>query len=288
MSWELIRLFSRCNSKDLSKQQRDQDQWHQLYSQRQTLFNAYIDDTSKFLTKQSINHSTIDKTALLYIRTKTLTVLRTLDIQRKRYIVLFLYENGLIREHGLDLRDADLNNVQLIGPYRLDHLYLPGVHWSKATFIDCHLKNATFDRSTMNNARFIRSTLESASLVETGLNSTDFRRTTIVYANFTDAALVGANFLDAEVVQGSLFIDSDLPGARFTSEQFRGQRVFTVSHSFNHARLPNGTFGPVDGAKNRIRNGDAENNVRSLDPSCLKQAIGDNDNSCTIFHLVFR
>ncbi|CAF1157953.1 unnamed protein product [Rotaria sp. Silwood1] len=248
---------------DLSKQQQQQERWHQLDSQRQTSFNAYIDDISKFLAQEMAIHPVIDKTSLLYIRTKTLTVLRTLDAERKKYVLLFLYESGLIRNSGLDLRGADLNNVQLIGPYKLDNLYLPDVFLSNVTFVDCHLKNATFDRSVMNNARFIRSTLESASLGETVLNNTDFTGTTIIFANFTGAFLIGANFLSAEVVQGLTFTNSDLFEAHFTEEQFQGQRATMLAHNFSHARLPNGTFGPIDAKKNLIQNGDAERNVKT-------------------------
>lgn len=132
-----------------------------------------------------------------------------------------------------------------------------------ATFVDCNLKNAIFDRSTMNNARFIRSTLELASLVATTLNYADFGETIVLNTDFTQASLIKANFLEAEVVQGSIFFDSDLLGAHLTPEQFRGQRITTMSHNLRHARLPNGTFRPIDAAKNLIQNGDAENSVRN-------------------------
>ncbi|CAF4018319.1 unnamed protein product [Rotaria magnacalcarata] len=230
----------------LSKQQQDQQHWHQLDSQRQQSFTTYIDDISEYLTQSSGIDPVTNKTSLLYIRTKTLTVLRTLDVERKKYVVLFLYESGLIRDSRLDLSGADLNYVQLIGPYILNNLTLPGVFWSNATFVNCHLKNAIFDRSVMNNAHFIRSTLESASLVEAALNNTDFTGTTVIYVNFTGALLIEANFLKAEVVQGITFTNSDLFGAHFTTEQYNGQRVTIVRNTFDHARLPNGTFGKID------------------------------------------
>jgi uncharacterized protein YjbI with pentapeptide repeats len=242
---------------DLSKQQQEQDRWHQFDSQRQTSFNAYIDDISRFLTQKS-NTTPVPEQTFLYARTKTFTALRTLDSERKKFVVLFLYESGFLRDPGLDLLGADLNNVQLIGPYKLDRLYLPGVFWSNATFVDCHLNNATFDRSVMNNAHFIQSTLESVSLAEASLNNADFKGSTIIFANFTGAFLVEANFVGAEVVQGITFTNSDLFGASFTKEQFLGQRVTTLSHAFNHARLPNGSYGQIDEKKNLIRNGDAE------------------------------
>ena len=131
-------------------------------------------------------------------------------------------------------------------------------------FVDCDLKNATFDRSVMNNAHFIRSKLESASFAEAFLNNADFEGATIVSVNFTGAFLIRANFLSAEVVQGIIFMNCDLFGAHFTDVQFRGQRVTTMAHVFNHARLPNGTFGSIDEKKNLIRNGDAERNGKKF------------------------
>ncbi|CAF4596236.1 unnamed protein product [Rotaria socialis] len=251
---------------NLSKQQQAQQHWHQLDSQRQQSFTTYIDDISEHLTQPSGIDPVTNKTSLLYIRTKTLTVLRTLDVERKKYVVLFLYESGLIRDSRLDLSGADLNNVQLIGPYILNNLTLAGVFWSNATFVDCHLKNAIFDRSVMNNAHFIRSTLESASLAEAVLNNTDFTETTVIYVNFTGALLIEANFLKAEVVQGIKFTNSDLFGAHFTKEQFNGQRTTIVPNTFDHGRLPNGTFGKIDARKNLIQNGDAEKNCSTKNP----------------------
>ncbi|CAF1689289.1 unnamed protein product, partial [Adineta ricciae] len=116
----------------------------------------------------------------------------------------------------------------------------------------------------MNNTQFIRSKLNSASFAEAVLNYTNFKGSEIIQANFTGAHLVGANFLDAEVVQGNIFINTDLFEARFTKAQFQGQRITTVPHRFDHARLPNGTFGPINANKSLIRNGDAEWNVYEL------------------------
>ena len=249
---------------ELSNQREKQELSHQLDSYRQILFKAYIDDISKLLAKESNNQTLTDRISLAYIRTRTLTILRTLDADRKKYIVLFLYESGLIRSTSLDLRGADLNNIELVGPYNLENLYLPGVSWWNATFVDCQLKRANFDQSVMNNGRFIRSNLMSASLTEAFLNNGDFTGSTVLFTNFTGSRLVQANFLKSEVVQAIDFTDCDLLNARFTEAQLKGQRVTVSKHTFNHTRFPNGTFGPVDAHRNLLQNGDAEWNVRSF------------------------
>jgi uncharacterized protein YjbI with pentapeptide repeats len=244
----------------LSNRQREQDQQNQLDAQRQTLFDAYIDDISNLLL-QTLGTNRSDDKFLLYARTKTLNALRNLNPERKKHILLFLYESRLLQTPGLDLRGADFNDVQLIGPYQLDYLHLPGVFWSNALFVDCSLTSAIFNQSHMINARFINTALQRASLPETQLNNADFQQTTVFFANFTGASLVRANFINAEVVQGITFTNADLLHARFTEDQLKGKRIYTTAHAFHQARFPNGSFAPVEPRETLIRNGDAEAKV---------------------------
>lgn len=118
----------------LSRIQHTLDQQHQLNAQRQTLFDASINDISNLLLRTSDTNRTRDENFFLYVRTKTLTALRNLNAERKKYILLFLYESGFLRNSNLDLSGADFNDIQLIGPYKIDGLYLPNVSWSNALF----------------------------------------------------------------------------------------------------------------------------------------------------------
>ncbi|UJR19876.1 hypothetical protein I4U23_023009 [Adineta vaga] len=184
--------------------------------------------------------------------------LRTLNSERKKYVILFLYESGLLDGSGLDLNGVDLNDVQFIGPYKLSHLYLPNVFLKNALFLKCHLYKAVFTQSYMTNASFIDSSLDSASFAESVLDNVQFVRTKAFNINFTSASLVQANFLDATFVQGNDFTNADLFQARFTKDQFEGRRVSTTPHTFSYARLPNGSFGDLNPQRNLLTNGDAE------------------------------
>ena len=210
----------------IATKQRVQEQQSQLDAQRQSLFVAYIDEISHNLLSLS-DYEKMQSKFLLHIRTKTLTVLRSLDVIRKKYIILFLYESQLLRHGGLDLSGADLTN-------------------------------AIFNRYHMNNAQFINSTLKLAVFAGAALDNSYFIRTTLVRANFSGTSLVRANFLSAEVVQGIDFTNADLLYARFTESQLRGQRATVVPHDFRHAQLPNGSFGPIDSKVNLVQNGDLE------------------------------
>ncbi|CAF3847480.1 unnamed protein product [Adineta steineri] len=246
----------------LSQQQHEIDRQNQRDAQRETAFNAYINDISNLLL--NTNHT--NKTNFfLYIRTKTLTVLRSLNPERKKYIILFLYESGLLQGTGLDLSGAEFDNVELIGPYKLDGLYLPNASWKNALIVNCSLKKAVFTQSRMPNARFINSLLESASFAETILDNAYFKETSVVGINCMSASLIHANFLDAEVVQGIDFTNADLLYAQFTEKQWLGQRVLTNAHSFRYARLPNGSFGDLSPTRNLLENGDAEQKCSTVE-----------------------
>lgn len=257
----------------LARKQHELNQQSQLDAQRQTLFDAYIGDISNLLLHTSDTNRTREKKFLLYVRTKTLTALRNLNSERKTFILLFLYESGFLQDPSLDLSGADLNDVQLIGPYKLDGLYLPSVFWRNAFFVDCSLIRAVFDQSHMNDARFINSTVEWASFRETLLDNVHFIRTSVLSINFTDASLTGANFLDADVVQNIDFTNADLSYARFTENQFQGKRIGNLPHHFHHAHLPNGSFGPVNSSQNLVKNGDAETQVSSLEIYLIKYLL---------------
>ncbi|CAF4168589.1 unnamed protein product, partial [Adineta steineri] len=172
--------------------------------------------------------------------------------------------SGLLQGTGLDLSGAELDNVELIGPYKLDGLYLPSTSWENALIANCSLKKAVFRQSRMPNARFINSLLESALFTETILDNAYFIKTSVVGINFISASLIHANFLGAEVVQGIDFTNADLLHAQFTEKQWLGQRVSTSAHSFRYARLPNGSFGGLP-TSNLLQNGDAERKCSTVE-----------------------
>jgi uncharacterized protein YjbI with pentapeptide repeats len=105
----------------------------------------------------------IDVRHLLPIREKILTTLRQIDVRQKQDIIFFLYTNELIQtdiplEYRLDLRGADLSNVQFIksSTIRCDliDLSLRGLLASNIVFSGCNLQNADFGESTMDESLF--------------------------------------------------------------------------------------------------------------------------------------
>jgi len=230
---------------------------HDEYEQQQRLsFDTYIQDISNILLNIN-NTNLIDDKYRFYIQTKTLILLKYLDIKRKRDIILFLYERNLIQNNQLNLYGADLNNVELICPYDFHDLYLPGVRWLNAIFINCHFKFVNFDQAYLFNARFINSTLVNASFIETNLDHSQFIQTIVLNTNFNSASLIHSNFIQADTVQGNNYENADLYQAELTIDQLEGRKFSILEHNFNHARYPNGSF-KLNSNENLVSNGDAE------------------------------
>jgi hypothetical protein len=80
-----------------SRATRDQDRRYSDAQSRRSIFDNYIDIISERLLNPQFNRSNYEH--LQTIRVKTLTALRQLDRDYKREIILFLYENNLIRSN---------------------------------------------------------------------------------------------------------------------------------------------------------------------------------------------
>jgi len=233
------------------KQQNDHEQ------QQRLSFDTYIHDISNILLRINDKNSTNDQ-YFQYIQTKTLIVLKNLDIKRKKDILLFLYQRNLIQNNRLNLYGADLNNVELICSNDFHHLYLSGVHWSNAIFINCRLTSANFTQAYLLNARFINSTLNNALFIATNLDNSQFIQTIILNVDFHGASLIQADFLQADSVQGNKFTNADLYQAKLTNEQLKGKKLSIIKHDFNHGRYPNGSFELLNSNENLVLNGNAE------------------------------
>ncbi len=84
----------------LAKATREQDQQQADEINRRTIFKEYIDDITALLLDRDYD-ANINKT-FLHIRVQTLTALQYLDVQRKRDIIVFLYENRLLQSWQLN------------------------------------------------------------------------------------------------------------------------------------------------------------------------------------------
>jgi uncharacterized protein YjbI with pentapeptide repeats len=129
---------------------------------KQTVYDAYIAEISKTIRNRDFNKTDIDQ--LTYIRIQTLNALHQLDHDQKREVILFLYENGLIRTNSpipVNLQGADLTGVKFVRSATflcdLNNLYLAGVLADNIVFDGCEFKGCVFNRASLNGAKFLNS-----------------------------------------------------------------------------------------------------------------------------------
>src|SRR6266566_3851580 len=132
----------------IAEQQHEADRDIALDNQREEALQAYIDSMSELLLHENLRSSTEDSEVRKIARVRTLTVLPKLDSNRKRSVLNFLYESGLINKDnriidlsGANLRGADLGGADL----RLADLSgtdLGGANLSRADLREAYLSGA--------------------------------------------------------------------------------------------------------------------------------------------------
>ncbi len=189
-------------------------------NQRETALQAYIDSMSELLLHEKLRKSSEDDEVRTVARVRTLTVLPRLDGVRKRSVLQFLYESGLI-EKGK--RIVDLDGADLKGAY-LFYINLSGADLSLVTLTEANLFHAD---------------LSGADLSEAYLHKADLRIANLSGANLRIAFLLEADLSGADLLQADLHEafckGADLTGAKVTTEQL------DKAKSLEGATMPDGT-----------------------------------------------
>jgi len=113
-------LFNYTTSRNEQKTTQLRDQTERDISsdnQREAALQAYIDSMSALLLEKKLRESSEDDEVRKIARVRTLTVLPRLDGRRKRSVVQFLHESGLIDKDKkiIDLSLVDLSGARLWG-----------------------------------------------------------------------------------------------------------------------------------------------------------------------------
>ena len=263
-----------------SEKNRQQDQKQTDERNIRSTYENYISDISALLLDRKFNRSNPDH--LLHIRVKTLSVLRYVDAQRKRDVILFLYDSHLIRtdrpEYArLNLRGADLSDVQFIGTsankYELHDLYLPGVHAPNILFHWSQLNNAVFDGASMSNGQFIYCTIPNASFH--GIYAPDLLMGDMIFMNnsIRNSNIHRFRLTGAYAVFDTLDLSNvDMLNANQDRSESPSRTMLTSPQIIiRNTRLPDGSFGPID-ESDLVRDGGGEISVglcwNSLEDRC--------------------
>jgi pentapeptide repeat protein len=193
-------------------------------NQCEAALQEYIDKMSELLLHEKLRESQPENEVRTIARVQTLTVLPRLDKARKRTVLLFLYESGLIKkgQRIVDLDGADLSNVDLF------YVNLNGADLSKV-----NLREANLFHANLSGANLILTVLTAADLGEADLNGANLEKAFLdggTVLSFAD--LSGAN------LQGTILKGTNLQGTKVTSKQL-DEATF-----FEGVTLPDGSKHP--------------------------------------------
>jgi pentapeptide repeat protein len=146
---------------------------------------AYLDQMSTLLVDKDVQASEPRDPKRLVAGARTIAVVRAMDPERKRTVLRFVYEAGLI---GKDRTIADLEGAML----------------AKADLDYAQLENADLSSTYLIEADLVSADLSGTDLSGADLADADLSGANLVGANLDGADLSGANLEDAEVTQAQL------------------------------------------------------------------------------------
>jgi uncharacterized protein YjbI with pentapeptide repeats len=172
-----------------NSQQREREQQIANERAQDEALQAYLDQMSQLLAdKERPLHRAQPRDSLSTVaRARTLTVLPRMEKDRKRSVVQFLYESGLIKKnslvvelHGADLREANLRRANLL------EADLSGADLRRADLSDADLSGAVLRWTELLEADLIGANLSGANL-----NKADLRESNLRWAYLRKANLCG-------------------------------------------------------------------------------------------------
>jgi uncharacterized protein YjbI with pentapeptide repeats len=189
---------------------------------------AYLDEISQLLTdeKRPLSRARPGDNLSTVTRARTLTALTRLDGHRKRSVLQFLYESGLVIKARVvvDLKGADLSAANLsaanLSSVNLSEADLRGDDLSEAALIEADLSSTNLYKADLSGADLLRGDLSAANLSEADLSEAhligtnlhkvnlrrgDLRRAFLRAAHLHEANLQGAHLEEAIMTNGQKY-----------------------------------------------------------------------------------
>ncbi len=175
-------------------------------NQCEAALQDYINKMSELLLDRKLRESTEDAEVRTIARVRTLTVLARLDPIRKKSILQFLHESGLVNKNkpvidlsgayfmGADLNNGDFSNAKLsVALFRGADLF--GVNFNMAD-LNC----AELSQTDLRKAKLRGADLGGAILFGADLSEADLSGANLSWTQFNDANLSNANLKGARGV----------------------------------------------------------------------------------------
>jgi len=210
----------------------------------------YFERVGKLLIEHPLRRASPGDNLSTLVRAHTLSLLESLDPDRKRMPLLFLYEAKLVHKSKpvVSLQAANLSKANLRGVHlfqtSLRDLFLSKANLSEAvlplvdlsgTFLEeadlskAHLLQATLELADLSDANLSGASLLSANLLDAKLLRADLSRADLSSTNLNGADLSNANLAGADLSDANLFAANlsgvDLSNAKLNRALLRGANL---------------------------------------------------------------
>jgi uncharacterized protein YjbI with pentapeptide repeats len=221
----------------------------------ETALQNYIKAVGELLIEKPLREAGQDDNLSTVVRAQTLSVLEGLDPDRKRTLLQFLHESGLIRKDkrvvslgAADLREANLRGARL-REANLSWANLSGAYLTEASLGGARLRGTNLSGADMSRADMSRAYLNGSILGGANLSGADMTEAFLQEANLSGANLSGADIRGANLQEANLS-GANLNGSILKRANVQGatgvtsQRLEQLAYSLQGAIMPGGSKHP--------------------------------------------
>jgi len=225
-------------------------------NQQEGALQEYIKEMSGLLLERNLRTSDKDAEVRIIARVRTLTVLPRLDGKRKRNLLLFLYDAGLInRKHQVidvsdaDFSEADLSEVNLCR-YELIRDSSKGV---SVRAVEADLSGVNLRNANLNGADLSYIKLGADSDIDYEIAVAGLSPEGTIIANLSGAKLVNAKLYKAVLggvdLHGADLSEANLGDAYLENANLNGANLHRADLSIQTSLGLLDPNGPADGAQ---------------------------------------
>jgi hypothetical protein len=212
-----------------------------------TALQAYLDQMSALMLEEDLRNSDRNSEVRTLARARTLTIFGSLDPERKRSAVRFLYESSLIDKADpiVDLSNADLSSADL-RLVDLSEADLSKVNLREANLSNARLNGADLNNAVLSDADLPGAFLTGANLINGNLSGANLRSAYLDNADLSLATLnradLGGAFLRDTDLRGAALIEADLSYADLSGAQGATKETLNTQYVvLEGAIMPDGT-----------------------------------------------
>lgn len=180
------------------------------------------------LTDKNLSIKAFHSSEARVARALTVSVLRELDLERRKQLIDFLHEAELIQYRCSGAVPALLKGVNL------SELDLSEVYLEKADLTDTNLKNAKLINTKLFEADLTGANLDGADLSEAKLTKAKFDNTYLSQTKLHEAYLPEATLIQSSFLN---LKDTDLTRVNFHKARYDDESWFPSNFDFGQKRM---------------------------------------------------